>query len=278
MSSDWKLQAGRTIGEDITVVSSLSATAFRINTRSGKSYFAKTAPVSPMVFKAEAAGLRALSETVKTPAILLASEDLLLLEWIAVEPATTDYWRSLGNTLAQLHMQTKEHFGFSQDGFIGMTPQANPLRSTREIGWTEYFIEYRLKPMLHHPTLATDALLQATFAKSEKSIRVLLDQAPEEPCLVHGDLWSGNVLCGPGQTPYFVDPAAYFGHREVDMAMSELFGGFAPEFYTAYENRHRLNKGYATRKSAYNLYHLLNHWILFGESYRAQVFQAFRAL
>jgi fructosamine-3-kinase len=136
--------------------------------------------------------------------------------------------------------------------------------------WAEYFIEYRLKHMLRHPRLSSHQELHDKFDKAEPSIRKALEQVKEPPSLVHGDLWSGNYLCAEGQVPVLIDPAPYCGHREVDLAMSELFGGYDQEFYEAYDQRLPLMKGYEQRKHIYNLYHVLNHWISFGGSYSGQ--------
>jgi protein-ribulosamine 3-kinase len=275
----WKSEAEHALKQDVVKSVALSSGgAFHATTRSGKSFFVKTSPVSPQVFGAEAAGLEALSESVRTPAVIHASPKLLILEWIESEPPSAGYWSALGSALAKLHSRTRDHFGFENDNFIGLTPQTNPLRSVREISWSEFFVEHRLKPMLHHSELATDALLQANYHRVEPKIRAALTAVKERPVLVHGDLWNGNVICGPEQAPVFVDPAAYYGHREVDLAMSELFGGFEGEFYAAYEKALPLADGYSSRKAIYNLYHLLNHWILFGESYRGQVMQSLKGM
>jgi fructosamine-3-kinase len=256
------------------------SSAFRVRTASGDTYFCKTSHDHTPLFDEEAEGLSALGKAreIRVPKVIHADEKILLLEWIEEEAPTGEFWRAFGRQLAKLHSHPAPNYGWTRDNHIGLTAQFNPLRATSEIGWSEYFIEYRLKPMLHHPSLATDALLQASFHKSLNAIQVQLERVTEKPCLVHGDLWSGNFLCGPGQTPFLIDPAPYFGHREVDLAMSELFGGFAPEFYEAYQLECPTAPGYEIRKTIYNLYHQLNHWILFGESYRTQTLQSFRRI
>ena len=272
----WKHEAEQALGEAIAHSDPVSS-GLKLQTKSGKLFFAKVAD-NPSALTSEAEGLEALRQFVKVPHVYVASAKLLLMDWIEEDRPTPNYWRALGESLADLHSANADHFGFDHDGFIGLTPQPNPRISVRELNWSEYFVEHRLKVMLHNPELATDALLQITFTKQEAKIRKALDAVTEKPSLVHGDLWNGNVVCGPAGRPYFIDPAAYYGHREVDLAMSELFGGFAPEFYSAYRERLPLLEGYEHRRTIYNLYHLLNHWILFGESYRAQVMDSFARL
>lgn len=280
MKTDWKISAERALGNPIANHEPVSggsiSPAFRITTGEGKHVFAKTAEKSTPLFKEEAAGLAALAKVkeLRVAKVLHADDHVLLLDWIEEEPADAEFWPKFGRQLAHFHAHPVNQFGWTQDNHIGMTPQANPLRATGEIDWAEYFIDYRLKPMLHHPALVHDALLQASYNKVSGAIEKHLARVKEKPCLLHGDLWSGNFLCGPEQTPFLIDPAPYYGHRETDLAMTELFGGFEREFYDAYWEEFPLSEGYEVRRTIYNLYHLLNHWILFGESYRGQTLQA----
>jgi len=161
---------------------------------------------------------------------------------------------ALARMLAKLHRQTGPRYGWHRDGYIGLSPQANAWADD----WSEFWWSRRLAPQLAR------AGLRAEF------LRHALKGHRPAPSLLHGDLWSGNAgFIDDG--PVLFDPAVYYGDREADLAMSELFGGFAPEFYAAYEQELPLDEGYAWRKPLYNLYHLLNHLNLFGAGYRAQV-------
>lgn len=231
-------------------------------------FFVKISKEPTSRFREEAVGLRVIAETasVRVPSVHHADDHFLVLEWIEEQEPKPDFWKNFGTTLARLHVAFQDHFGFETNNHIGTTPQTNPLRSDKEISWAEYFIEYRLKTMLAHHNLSVDSLLQIEFQKALPRIREVLSAVKEPPSLVHGDLWGGNFLSDQQGRPVLFDPAPYRGHREVDLAMSELFGGFAPEFYTAYKKEFPLQPGYEARRSIYNLYHLFNHWIIFGAS------------
>jgi len=156
--------------------------------------------------------------------------------------------------LAALHRHTSDRFGWGTDNWIGLAPQKNGWSTD----WAAFFLEKRLRP-------------QAARAGIElPDVKALLAHHKPKPSLLHGDLWSGNAgFTADG--PVIYDPAVYYGDREADLAMTELFGGFAPEFYAAYRKEFPLNAGYEKRKHLYNLYHLLNHLNLFGSSYLGQV-------
>jgi len=220
----------------------------------------------------EALGLSALQAAGGICIVEVISFDTesITLEKIQTEPPTAKFWRRFGQELAQFHSTPVNWYGFTIDNHIGLTAQPNPKIACSEISWEEYFVEHRLKQMLCHPRLSSHGQLQALFGKAEPTILRILERVTEKPCLVHGDLWSGNFLCAEGQTPVLIDPAPYWGHREVDIAMSELFGGFDPLFYQSYDEQLKLKPGYEQRRDIYNLYHVLNHWILFGGGYANQ--------
>jgi fructosamine-3-kinase len=169
-------------------------------------------------------------------------------------------WRAMGRALAALHGHTGPRFGWHRDNYIGLAPQVNTWKDD----WSDFFVECRLLPQAR----------RARIGLPETAIRTLLEDHRPAPSLLHGDLWSGNA--GFTQDgPVVFDPAVYYGDREADLAMTELFGGFPREFYEAYGP---LDAGYARRKHLYNLYHLLNHLNLFGGGYRARVEAALRLL
>lgn len=220
----------------------------------------------------EAAGLQALAATgkIRVVRVLETDSNRIVLEKIKAEEPGETFWRRFGIELAQMHAQTVDYYGFTIDNHIGPTPQPNPRRPAGRISWASYFIDQRLKHMLAQPRLSSETRVHRLFAQAEPQIRSALEAVTEKPCLLHGDLWSGNFLCAEGQVPVLIDPAPYCGHREADLAMTELFGGFSETFYRSYSEDLPLQPGYETRRDIYNLYHVLNHWILFGGGYANQ--------
>ena len=193
---------------------------------------------------------------VRVPRILDHGPDSILLEQLDLQ--RNGDWAALAQMLAKLHRTTGPRFGWYRDNFIGATPQINSWRDD----WAEFFAECRLRPQL--------ALARKNgFQIALPSLKLLENHKPE-PSLLHGDLWSGNAgFIADG--PVLFDPAVYYGDREADLAMTELFGGFPARFYEAYDEAYPLTEGYEARKQLYNLYHLLNHLNIFGEGYLAQV-------
>jgi hypothetical protein len=217
------------------------------------------------------------SRVIKTPKVFGhgSTEDghaFLLLEFIAPGYKNRLFWENFGRALANLHGNTSAQFGFSHDNFIGSLPQSN----TRHASWETFYAEERLWPQM---LLACE---KGYFDKTgERQLdalcRKLASICPKEsPALTHGDLWSGNFLCdGMGQ-PVLIDPAASFAHREMDLAMSRLFGGFDEAFYKAYEHAWPLEAGFEKRMEVYQLYYLLVHANLFGGEYVGQVGEILR--
>jgi fructosamine-3-kinase len=172
-------------------------------------------------------------------------------------------WPALARMLARLHRKTNDRFGWGSDNWIGLSPQKNSWSDD----WPGFFWGFRLKPQLERAGLGGEKLSLEKFFKSFKPI----------PSLLHGDLWNGNVGFTT-EGPAIFDPAVYYGDREADLAMTELFGGFPEAFYSAYRESFPLDPGYARRKHLYNLYHLLNHLNLFGAGYLGQVRSTLRLL
>jgi len=258
--------------------------AYRIETEAGDVAFLKWSPrgsVPPGVFRAEVAGLRALGATgaLRVPAVIDVFDPVdasdgesrptawLLLEWLEPGRAGTDTWARLGRGLAALHRTRADRWGAEEGNFIGPLPQPNGWFDD----WATFWRERRLAPQLR---LAYDA---GHFGPSERrrfdrlldTLDDLLAGAEADgPSLLHGDLWSGNVHVVAGGEPALLDPAVYHGHREVDLAMAELFGGLEPTFFHAYEEAWPLQPGYRPRRRAvYQLYYLLVHVNLFGAGY-----------
>lgn len=238
----------------------------------------------PGMFAAEADGLARLASVraVRVPAVYgyaEATEDrpaFILLEWL--EAPGGDAHRidqeTLGRQLAALHQggvspRTPLAYGLDRENYIGSTPQLNGW----EPDWIRFYREQRLRPQLE--LAQRNGLLPA--ARRNRGERVMerlqdwLAGVERRPALLHGDLWAGNVIAGPGGAPALIDPAVYYGDREAELAFTELFGGFTDRFYRAYTETWPLAPGYAERRDLYNLYHLLNHLNLFGEGYGSAV-------
>jgi fructosamine-3-kinase len=169
--------------------------------------------------------------------------------------------------LARAHSARGEYFGWRRDNYIGSTPQLN----RRATSWSDFWREARLQPQIE--LAARNGLGRSLIGKAERLVeavpRLLAGHSPAASQL-HGDLWGGNAGFLPGGQPVLFDPAVYWGDRETDLAMTELFGGFPPEFYSAYDEVAPRDAGYATRKTLYNLYHVLNHANLFGGGYASR--------
>jgi fructosamine-3-kinase len=186
----------------------------------------------------------------------------LLMEFLNLK--SRGDFAALGRMLAGMHRTLGKHFGWARDNYIGSTPQPNGAYDS----WAEFWRERRLSPQL--------ALARKNgYALDAPDVERLLKGHAPQPSLLHGDLWSGNAGFLTSGAPVLFDPAVYYGDREADLAMTELFGGFPPEFYSGYGP---LPAGYETRKHLYNLYHLLNHLNLFGGGYLGQVKATLRLL
>ena len=230
-------------------------------------------------FNVEARGLKLLAQTAKGPRIPkpLALQDcakptFLILEYIEESSPGQDFSVRFARSLAELHQTSHDSFGLDHDNYIGSTVQKN----AQETNGIDFFRDQRLRPQqeLARKTLppSTDKNLSKLYDRLEN----YLDISGENPALLHGDLWSGNYFPDKDQVPCIFDPAVYFGLREADLAMTELFGRLPQKFYDAYHEAFPLNPGYEERKDLYNLYHLLNHLNLFGGSYLASVEQVVR--
>lgn len=274
MTPDLTKNLSNLINETITTISSVSggdiSKAFRINTPDN-SYFLKvnTAANASKMFQTEAEGLQLINDTntIKTPKVIACdtfeNTSFLLLEFIDSKSASHKDFENLGHQLAELHQCTSEHFGLYEDNFIGSLPQSNKPHKT----WVDFYVSERLLPQL---ALAKQKhLLSENECPSEQEMNVRLESlfVNIKPSLLHGDLWSGNFLISKGGIPYLIDPAVYYGHHEVDIAMSKLFGGFNDTFYNAYDTHFKSDENTASRIEIYQLYYLLVHLNLFGKSY-----------
>lgn len=243
-----------------------------VTTSSGPRLFLKLNSSTPSdMFQREAEGLEALSVDggPRVPKPYLVGEEFLLLEYLSPSPPAKKYWETLGQRLAQLHATTQPRFGFAHDNYLGSTPQPNPWDENGFHFFAEQRLVYQGKLARAHGRLS-----QVRLPQIEKLAARLSELVPEQPAsLLHGDLWSGNVIAGPDGEACLIDPAAYYGWAEADLAMTALFGGFPESFYAAYVAARPLAPGYRSRFEIYNLYHLLNHLNLFGSSYLGSVEQ-----
>jgi fructosamine-3-kinase len=222
------------------------------------------------MFSAEALGLQQIydTHTIRVPKPLCfgsaGNQAYIVMEWLEIGSGNNLSWQEMGRHLAAMHKVKQNRFGWNMNNTIGSTPQINTWKDS----WVEFYTEHRLGYQFklgrrkggHFP--ASEELLAA--------IPELLAGHEVYPSLVHGDLWGGNAGCTKDGTPVIFDPATYYGDREVDIAMTELFGGFSPAFYKGYNEVFPLDEGYEKRKALYNLYHIVNHFNLFGGSYESQ--------
>jgi fructosamine-3-kinase len=233
-----------------------------------------------LYFSAESDGINRLQQTntVLTPKVVLEGVaegyQYLMTEFIFSAPKRTDYWETLGRQLAELHRHTASYFGLESDNFIGSLPQ----RNRKHDRWTDFFISERLIPQLEYgiQNQVFDKSLASTL---ERLFPRLSDFFPEEPpALLHGDLWSGNLLTNEAGHPVVIDPAVYYGHREAELAFTQLFGGFSTTFLQAYQTVFPLTNGFFDRMKLYNLYPLMVHANLFGGHYVRDVVETVRRL
>ena len=258
----------------IAVTGGDSHQSWRLITSHG-SYFAKTAlkRQKPLLV-ADAEGLKAIAatHTIDCPNPIAIGEtsktSWLILPWFELSQQGSA--QQLGEQLANMHRHTQPHFGWLTTNFIGQSPQYNHTIDD----WAAFYRSQRLLPQWRWAKergLAHD-LLDQLVQIMDRLDSFFIDYQPVAS-LLHGDLWSGNVAYQSSGKPIIFDPACYYGDRETDIAMTELFGGFALDFYAAYRATWPLDVGYDQRKPIYQLYHLLNHFNLFGGSYAASIRQ-----
>lgn len=227
-------------------------------------------PELAAMFEAEAAGLTAMAATngIRVPVPIctgvVGGEAFIAMEHIELRSDGDD--AAAGRQLAAMHRSTRERFGWDRDNTIGSTPQPNAERTD----WVQFWAEQRLGFQLDLAARnGYGGRLQTSGERLLARFAVMIDHAPPAS-LLHGDLWGGNLGYDGGRQPVIFDPACYYGDRETDLAMTELFGGFGRRFRAAYEESWPLSAGYEVRKQLYNLYHILNHLNLFGGGYLRQ--------
>ncbi|MDX1553306.1 MAG: fructosamine kinase family protein [Marinobacter sp.] len=234
--------------------------------------YIKNNPTSfPDALLYEARGLELLARTLKeanvsdlrVPPVKSVSEQELVIPRISPGPANEAAMTMLGEGLARMHAVRQPHYGFESDNTIGLSPQKNRVTDN----WGDFFLEDRLGfqvGMVRNRQVREE--FELVLEQKSDSLAQFLNKHCEHPSLLHGDLWSGNVLFD-NAGPWLIDPAVYYGDREADIAMTELFGGFSEAFYRAYDQCYPRTEVYASKRAIYNLYHTLNHYNLFGASY-----------
>jgi fructosamine-3-kinase len=267
----------RETGQEFVIVNRKSVSGGCINqgyqvSSQDQTYFVKLNDASQAeMFAAEALGLQQISttQTITVPQPICwgtaGNYGYIVLQWLDLGATNNQSWTAMGHQLAAMHRTgTNKNFGWSRNNTIGSTPQINTWRDN----WADFFAEQRIGYQLK--------LAQrrgGSFPETHRVVEAVRERlAPWQPLpsLVHGDLWSGNANVSRDGTPIILDPATYYGDRETDLAMTELFGGFHTAFYNGYNEAWELDSGYQHRKSIYNLYHVLNHFNLFGGGYANQ--------
>lgn len=227
----------------------------------------------PKMFEAEAKGLQILKSAneIFIPEVICygeyGEESILVLEFLEPGKKQKNFFEDFGIRLAKLHKHSSEKFGLDHNNYIGSLPQSNKLHKS----WIEFFIEERLEKQVK---LARDsgAIGNLTIKQFNNLYNHFAEIFPnEKPSLLHGDLWNGNYMAASDGYACIIDPAVYYGFREMDIAMSKLFGGFSPEFYSSYNNEFPMEKGWQSRIDICNLYPLMVHVNLFGGGYLQEV-------
>jgi fructosamine-3-kinase len=249
--------------------------AYQLTINNQLKFFCKTndALKFPGLFLSEKSALDLLAAQgiFRIPKVILLAElsgyQVLVLEFIEPGVKTTGFWKRFGEQLSRLHSLKNDSFGLSNDNYMGALKQSNK----RSSDWNEFFFNERILPQVRLAT--NNGLLSADQAKSFDRLPALLPQLfPDaEPCLLHGDLWSGNYLCDTTSNPVLIDPAIYYGHPSIDLGMTTLFGGFEKTFYDSYNYHTPFTSNHRLQWEISNLYPLLIHLNLFGKSYLGEV-------
>ena len=241
-----------------------------ITSEGGKRYFIKYGPKSKR-YQCEANGIQeiAKSDNIKVPRIACCTDNFIITEFIERGVRSNAFFENFGKAFAKMHKESAVEFGFFEDNFIGESVQKNIATGCEKTNWCEFYMNKRLMfqfRMAEKNGYASKSLANGIY-NLEKSLEKILQESEEPPALLHGDLWSGNYLCGKEGEVVIIDPAVYYGHREADLAMTMLFGGFPQEFYDSYRTEYPLKRGWESRVNLYKLYHILNHLNIFGRGY-----------
>lgn len=250
--------------------------AARVSLANGTTLFVKQNRRSLLdMFEKEARGLELLNNAVseiRIPEIVGVLDDestdtsWLILSFVEEGRSTGDFDLRFGRALAEMHQHRESRYGLDHHNYIGRLPQNNDWRDD----WISFFRECRIEPQFKMAQ-QSGYFSNSTRQSLDHLFEALPDIFPDEPAsLLHGDLWGGNYLCDKQNRPVMIDPAVYYGHREMELAFTRMFGGFGADFYRAYEEVWPLTPGFSQRKDIYNLYPLLVHVNLFGGAYVSQ--------
>lgn len=264
---------------DVVDVKNLSggciSNAYSLKLDNGQSLFLKVNEnESDDMFPKEANGLRELSKpnVIRVPKVYLVEKGFIVLELIESGHKKKKFSEDFGIKFAKLHQYNSDKFGFFENNYIGSTPQINIPSEEAENNWVKFYFNNRILyqyKLAEKNGYATDELREGV-SELENKIEGIISGSEEKPSLLHGDLWGGNYMVDENGNACLIDPAVYYGHREADLAMTKIFGGFSAEFYHAYNEYFPLTEGYEYRENLYKLYHILNHLNLFGRGYYSQ--------
>ena len=253
--------------------------ALKLETTEGNFFLKWQKGIPDDMFQKEAEGLKLLADAgkMKIPEVIaygkIEGKYYLLMENIDSASSSASFWRDFGEDLAKMHLQNNAgSYGLDHDNYIGKLPQPNETLDS----WIDFFIKNRLEFQLQ--LAIQNGLVSTDFAFKYRSFyQKLPDLLPvDKPALLHGDLWSGNVMVGSNGKVCLIDPAVYYGHREIELAFTQLFGGFDHDFYSAYHSVYPLVPGFDERVDIYNMYPLMVHVNLFGASYLSGVERVLR--
>ncbi|MDH3269125.1 MAG: fructosamine kinase family protein, partial [Ignavibacteria bacterium] len=260
MTSEEKIKARieEKLDSKIKSLSSLSggciSDAFKVTTVDGSIYFLKYNPsISNDMFIKEANGLNELakSNAIRIPNVLNSDEDFILLEYVPTGNKKKNFFEEFGKNFAEIHKFTSESFGFYEDNYIGSNPQKNIFDKNENSNWVNFYFnkrilfQFELAEKLGNSTEE----LRKGLSRLENKIQEIIGDSNEKPSLLHGDLWGGNYMVDENGSPVLIDPAVYYGHREADLGMTKLFGGFNSEFYEAYNETFPLKDGFEYREN-----------------------------
>jgi protein-ribulosamine 3-kinase len=267
------------LGSKIKSFASLSggciSDAYKITTNDNSNFFLKyNSSISNDMFITEANGLKELvkANTIRIPEVLTFDKEYILLEFIQMGIKNKNFFEEFGRSFAKMHKYTSDNYGFYENNFIGSNPQKNIPEQNEKSNWSEFYFNKRILFQLQLAEKLGNSTeeLRKGISKLENKISEIIDDSEEKPSLLHGDLWSGNYMVDESGSAVLIDPAVYYGHREADLGMTKLFGGFSSEFYSGYQEEFPLKDGYEYRENIYKLYHVLNHLNLFGSGYYHQ--------
>lgn len=256
----------------IPVFGGCISSAYKLSFEDGEELFCKISKHKTPMFFCENEGLLELKkDKVRVPSVIHTDDQFILMEYIQNGRADKDTFYNLGKNIAELHKIKMKYFGFKEDNFIGSNPQKNPFSSS----WVDFFFENRLKFQykLAESKKLLNLEIKQGFKLLEKKIHKIIENEGE-PSLIHGDLWSGNILVDKSSKAVLIDPAVYYGNREAEFGILTLFGGsIGVEFFRGYNESYLLSDGWEERNKIYQLYHILNHLNLFGKGYWPQIIE-----